>query len=201
LEGAKIETEMYYGKHTQIMEWRVSMEEQRPPIPAELRRRVLVEAGHRCAIPTCRYINVEVHHIVPYSICKKHEYENLIALCPNCHSRTHNGDIDRKSLYRYKANLRYAIEKYSQFEIDVLHELSKREQDKGMLFPEYLKLLIKRLIDSNYVVFMEEEDVDEYGWEPPDISINGETIIPKQLCITEQGRHFLDSLGSEMIGY
>jgi hypothetical protein len=35
-------------------------EEARPPIPAELRRRILVEAGHRCAIPTCRHIEVDI---------------------------------------------------------------------------------------------------------------------------------------------
>jgi len=72
--------------------------EERSLIPAELRRRVLVEAGHRCAIPTCRHIDVDVHHIVPYEQCKKHEYENLIALCPNCHRRADRGEIDRKSL-------------------------------------------------------------------------------------------------------
>ena len=65
----------------------------RPPIPAEIKRRVLVEAGHRCAIPTCRYIDVDVHHIVPWETCQKHEYENLIALCPNCHRRAHKNNV------------------------------------------------------------------------------------------------------------
>ena len=40
-------------------------DENRPPIPADIKRKVLVEAGHRCAIPTCRYIEVEIHHIAP----------------------------------------------------------------------------------------------------------------------------------------
>ena len=73
----------------------------RPAIPAELRRKVLVEAGHRCAIPTCRHIDVEIHHIVPWDKCKERKYENLIALCPNCHRRVHKGNIDRKSLRLY----------------------------------------------------------------------------------------------------
>jgi 5-methylcytosine-specific restriction endonuclease McrA len=88
------------------------MEEQRPPIPAEIRRKVLVEAGHRCAIPTCRYIQVEIHHIIPWEHCKEHNYENLIALCPNCHARADKGEIDRKSLRLYKDNLRYALASY-----------------------------------------------------------------------------------------
>jgi len=74
----------------------------RPSIPAKIRRAVLVEAGHRCAIHTCKQTPIEVHHIIPYSICKKHELENLITLCPNCHTRVHNGEIDRKSLRIYK---------------------------------------------------------------------------------------------------
>ncbi len=78
---------------------------QRPNIPADLRRAVLVEAGHRCAIPQCRYPEVEVHHIVPWETCKAHEYENLISLCPNCHSRADRGEIDRLSLRLYKAKL------------------------------------------------------------------------------------------------
>lgn len=77
----------------------------RPAIPAEVRRAVLVEAGHRCAIPRCNQTELDVHHIVPWETCRKHEYSNLIALCPICHRRVHNGDIDRKSLHIYKQNL------------------------------------------------------------------------------------------------
>lgn len=77
----------------------------RPPISAELRRKVLLEAGHRCAIPTCKFPDVDVHHIAPWSKVKEHEFSNLIALCPNCHRRSHTGEIDRKSLLMYKARL------------------------------------------------------------------------------------------------
>lgn len=77
----------------------------RPEIPAEIRRAVLVEAGHRCAIPRCHQTELDVHHIVPWADCLKHEYSNLIALCPICHRRAHLGDIDRKSLFIYKENL------------------------------------------------------------------------------------------------
>jgi hypothetical protein len=75
----------------------------------EIQRAVLIEAGHQCAIPACRHPRVEIHHITPWANCKKHEYHNLIALCPNCHSRVHNGEIDRKSLIKYKSALVSAI--------------------------------------------------------------------------------------------
>lgn len=80
-------------------------ENHRPGIQAELRRRVLLEAGHRCAIPTCKFPDIDVHHIVPWSKCREHRFENLIALCPNCHRRVHKGEIDRKSLLLYKNRL------------------------------------------------------------------------------------------------
>ena len=82
---------------------------ERPPIPADLRRHVLVEAGHRCAIHTCRHGDVDVHHIVPWARREEHTFENLIALCPNCHRRAERGDIDRKSLRLYKARLAAAF--------------------------------------------------------------------------------------------
>lgn len=79
------------------------MGKPRPPIPAPMKRQVLVEAGHRCAIPTCRdAANIDVHHIVPWEKCLKHEADNLIALCPSCHRLAHDGKIDRKSLKKYK---------------------------------------------------------------------------------------------------
>lgn len=81
----------------------------RTAIPMEIQRAVLIEASHQCAIPACRHPRVEIHHIIPWAKCKKHEYHNLIALCPNCHTRVHDGEIDRKSLIKYKAALVSAI--------------------------------------------------------------------------------------------
>ena len=75
---------------------------KRSAIPADMRRKVLVEAGHRCAIPHCTFTEIDVHHIIPWEICQEHSPENLIALCPNCHRRAHKGEIDRKALILYK---------------------------------------------------------------------------------------------------
>ena len=74
-----------------------------------MRRQVLLEAGHRCAIHTCRHTQVEIHHIIAWSQCKRHEFDNLIALCPNCHALAGSGFIDRKSLYEYKRKLQNKI--------------------------------------------------------------------------------------------
>ncbi len=162
-------------------------------MPAELRRRVLVEAGHRCAIPTCRAIEVDVHHIIPWEKVRKHEYHNLIALCPTCHRRVEKGEIDRKSLRMYKANLRFAFEKYSQFEMDLLFGLSRLEPETGAPFAGYLLLLIRRLLDAEFV------DVHEIGdvvMTLGDINLN-----PVLLTITEKGQEFIESLDTKSIGY
>jgi hypothetical protein len=150
--------------------------------------RVLVEAGHRCAIPTCRYIEVDVHHIIPWETCLKHEYENLIALCPNCHRRADRGNIDRKSLRTYKANLRYAHDKFSQLEIDMLFEVYRLPPGHGVPWPAYLILLLKRLFDAAYVAI-----VSAGGG----VSLGTMQLTPDILVITDKGRKFIDSLGLE----
>ena len=157
---------------------------RRPSIPADVRRRVLVEAGHRCAIPTCRHIEVEVHHIVPWSTCREHDYDNLIALCANCHTRADRKDIDRESLRIYKLNLRFAHDKFSQFELDILFEIS---DGRTIWWPSYMHLLIKRLVDAAYV-----EVIRERVW----IEIFDMPIQPESICITDKGRKFIQDIGS-----
>lgn len=163
--------------------------EQRPAIPTPLRRRVLVEAGHRCAIPTCRHIDVDVHHIVPWETCQVHEYENLITLCPNCHRRADRGEIDRKALRMYKANLRYTHDRFSQFEVDMLFECYRAPAGKGIMWPPYLMLLVKRLLDSGYVRRIDSG--------PGGAFIGGMKSNPDILLITHKGREFVDSLGAD----
>ncbi|WHT20199.1 HNH endonuclease signature motif containing protein [Crossiella sp. CA-258035] len=99
------------------------MPQDRPPIPAELRRAVLIEAGHRCAIPTCRQYPVEVDHIVDWAKVRCHEFDNLIALCPTCHARKTGGDIDAKSMKQYKINLGVLTGRYSDLELRLLRWL------------------------------------------------------------------------------
>jgi hypothetical protein len=162
------------------------MAEGRPAIPAELKRRVLVEAGHRCAISTCRYIDVDIHHIEPWEKCQTHDYENLIALCPNCHRRADNGEIDRKSLRIYKANLRFAHDKFSQLEIDVLFELRPLPPSQAKWWPPYLYLLVKRLLDAGYVQILPSNYQAQIG--PMQLKLD-------YLVITEAGRRYIDDLG------
>lgn len=160
--------------------------ETRPPIPADIRRRVLVEAGHRCAIPTCRYIEVDVHHIVPWAQCQAHEYDNLIALCPNCHRRADRGEIDRKSLRLYKLNLRFAHDKFSQLEMDVLFQLATMQPGYGIPWLSYQTIFLKRLFDSDYIFLHETQS----GMWTDGIKSN-----PDYIGVTDKGRAFVSELG------
>lgn len=46
---------------------------------------------------------------MPWETSQSHDFENLIALCPNCHRRADSGEIDKKSLRLYKARLGAAV--------------------------------------------------------------------------------------------
>ncbi|MGJ0396159.1 MAG: HNH endonuclease [Methylocystis sp.] len=158
----------------------------RPPIPTEIRRRVLVEAGHRCAIPTCRYIEVDVHHIIPWAQRQAHEYDNLIALCPNCHRRADRGEIDRKSLRLYKLNLRFTHDKFSQTEVDVLFE-TYNANPQGIMWPPFMHILLRRLIESGYIQIHQQSGM---------VIISGMRASPDIITITAKGIEFIKELGA-----
>ncbi|MER5463826.1 HNH endonuclease signature motif containing protein [Streptomyces sp. NPDC002668] len=111
----------------------VFMPQGRPAIPQPMQRQVRVEAGHRCAIPTCRATPVELAHIRPYAQVLEHTLENLIALCPTCHTRFDRGDIDRESMRQYKANLGLLSGRYGPLELQALQwfadDTSRQEID------------------------------------------------------------------------
>ncbi len=120
--------------------------EKRPAIPTKLKRSILIEAGHRCAIPTCRQTPVELAHIIPWSTVKEHTYENLIALCPICHTRFDRGDIDKISIQQYKANLALVNDRYNNFEIRILENFHHNPSETDVKLPGGMGLMVSYLI-------------------------------------------------------
>ena len=99
---------------------------QRDSVPAEIKRAVLVEAGHRCAIPTCRATTTEIAHIVPWAKSHDNSFENLIALCPNCHTRfDQKKEIDELAVKMYKQNLGILNNRYGEVERRLFEFLAK----------------------------------------------------------------------------
>jgi hypothetical protein len=101
----------------------------RQPVPAEMKRAVLVEAGHRCAIPTCRATTTEIAHINPWSETQDNSFENLLALCPNCHTRfDQKKEIDRQAVKIYKHNLGILNHRYGEVERRLFEVLAKSRE-------------------------------------------------------------------------
>jgi hypothetical protein len=79
---------------------------KRQSIPADVRREVLIEAGYRCAVPTCRTILViDLHHLVPVARGGGNTAGNLLALCPNCHALHHRGEVPAEAIRVWKGML------------------------------------------------------------------------------------------------
>jgi type I restriction enzyme R subunit len=73
----------------------------RPAIPVDVRREVLFEARHRCAV--CgEPIPLEFAHVISWCETEDHSVANLIALCANCHSRADQEKWGANVLGRYK---------------------------------------------------------------------------------------------------
>ncbi|MGH3712656.1 MAG: HNH endonuclease [Micromonosporaceae bacterium] len=148
------------------------MPANRPAIPRALERDVLVEAGHRCAIPTCRQVPVELAHIDAWSKVQEHTFANLIALCPTCHTRYDRDEIDRKAMLRYKANLSVLNSRYGDLERRVLTWFAENPGQAvdlpGVLSPllSFLikdGLLIKVPRPGGQVIIMGIEQVERYA--------------------------------------
>src|SRR5437868_1102246 len=82
------------------------MPANRKPISEAVRRAVLIEAGYRCAVPTCRaLLIVDLHHIVPVRAGGENKTGNLLALCPTCHALFERGKIHPDAIGAWKAVL------------------------------------------------------------------------------------------------
>lgn len=130
------------------------MSSNRPAIPRPLARAVFVEAGHRCAIPTCRSLFVlEIDHINDFAEVQEHRFENLIVLCANCHTMKTKGVIDRQAMGRYKANLADLNGRFTMLERRILDRAADRFRSGGealasepFLLPCYSELLVSELL-------------------------------------------------------
>ena len=124
----------------------------RPAIPTQLERELLVEAGHRCAIPTCRQTPVDFAHIVPWEKCQKHEFDNMICLCPTCHRRYDAGEIDQKAMYIYKRNLAKLTGRYGDIELRILTFFAENRSEMFIDLPIGLDILVLNLLKDNLLL-------------------------------------------------
>lgn len=64
-------------------------------VPEDLRVKILAKSLHRCCI--CHHADVQIHHIEGRDGDNPHRPENLVPICPNCHSQVEgSGGLGRK---------------------------------------------------------------------------------------------------------
>lgn len=74
---------------------------ERPSIPAEITRTILIESGHRCAVCGAG-CPLERAHIIPWHKSREHKADDLICLCASCHERADQEHWGEKALREYK---------------------------------------------------------------------------------------------------
>lgn len=72
--------------------------------PTAVRRELLIEARHGCAICGEKAL-IEYHHIIDFSSIGHYDTKHMLALCPTDHGLCTIGKIDKKAQYEYKRKL------------------------------------------------------------------------------------------------
>jgi len=132
-------------------------------LPKELERLIKTESGHRCAIPTCKQYPVEIAHIISYAQVKEHKFSNLIALCPTCHTRYDNHEIDLKAMFIYKSNLAIINSRFTELELTLLENLNKKSP---LPISGAMMWLFQRLVFEDIIMIVSESGIefsDDFG--------------------------------------
>ena len=110
---------------------------KRKSIKPSLRRDVLIEAGYRCANPTCRTIlAIDLHHIIEVEKGGPNELSNLLALCPTCHALYTRGTISQEAINVWKTilvALNHAFDKESISNLLFLRKISAKTPYKRII--------------------------------------------------------------------
>jgi hypothetical protein len=129
-------------------------------------------------------VPVELAHIVPWAKVQEHTFENIIALCPTCHARFDNGDIDLKSMQQYKANLAIVTGRYGELERRVLDIFAGSPGDAR----------IQLGVDSRvYLMYLLQDGLLREVRGGPQVLILGQPQV-YTYTITPAGRQFVDQL-------
>ncbi len=108
---------------------REPMANNRKAIPADARRLVLHEAGYKCANPACRTIlTLDIHHLEYVAVGGGDTADNLLPLCPDCHTLHHQGFIPAESVRAWKMLLLALNEALDRHSVELLLLLERVKQ-------------------------------------------------------------------------
>ena len=99
-------------------------------IPTPLESLLFEMSAHRCTI--CLAPWVEIHHIDELAEGGQTTYENLIVLCPNCHTRVHIEGVPSKAELKH-----YKLKQEIAYQLPILSRLSNSERE----FISYIQTL------------------------------------------------------------
>lgn len=162
------------------------MPNKRIKVPQKIKVKIHTEAGYRCAIPTCKApVACEIAHIEAYSKSKNNDSNNLIALCPTCHTRFDKGEISLEAIRYYKQNLLLLNGRYTDIERRIL-EIFILDSNKTLeIIPAVLNIAYRQLV----------EDELFYTQEPGStIKIGGFSLGMVKLVITDKGKELLKNI-------
>lgn len=130
---------------------------------------------------------VEVAHIEPWSKVKEHAFDNLIALCPNHHTRF---DLERRipksSMLKYKANLAVLNGRYSTLERRLIEDGATMPPGQEIPVHIGVRILIRNLLEDG---LLEEANDPQYLLTGYDL---GGVKTTELYHFTEKGRAFIE---------
>jgi len=141
----------------------MAYEQDRPHIPAEVRRQVMTEAGHCCIVQHCPEHIVEIHHIDENR--ENNDPSNLAVLCDKHHKLAHNKTISRLELRKYKELLlnprKLRPASSSEHDRKLIKEINEIFPYETILIiknEHFQKFVRKEIIDPFYELFHRLED-------------------------------------------
>ncbi len=126
----------------------------RKAVPTNVQLQVLIEAGYRCGVPTCRTIlALDLHHMVEVSEGGANTPDNLLALCPTCHALHHRGTIPREAIFAWKSILVSLTQAFDRETLDLLLFLTHPQSGEGLALDGAGVLRFARLIAAGLATF------------------------------------------------
>lgn len=83
--------------------------------PIGVRRILLLEANHKCAVCRDSTPVFQFHHMVEFSNLKHYDPNLMLAVCGSCHNKMTIGQIDYQTQKMYKAKLRERKQPFDDF--------------------------------------------------------------------------------------
>ena len=81
----------------------MAFENSRPPTPEPVKRESRSHAGYGCC--RCGFAIYQYHHIIPYSEEQHFRVDDMMILCPNCHSMATDGALTIEEQRAIQSNL------------------------------------------------------------------------------------------------